>query len=61
MSLWVDKYRPNTLNKLTLHPDITFKLQALASSPELPHLLFFGPSGAGIYYYSNIIDIYCIL
>jgi replication factor C subunit 3/5 len=47
MSLWVDKYRPNSLNKLTLHADITHKLQTLAASPELPHLLFFGPPGAG--------------
>lgn len=47
MSLWVDKYRPNSLSKLTLHADITHKLQTLAASPELPHLLFFGPPGAG--------------
>jgi len=47
MALWVDKYRPNSLNKLTLHPDITHKLHTLAASPELPHLLFFGPPGAG--------------
>ena len=47
MSLWVDKSRPNTLNKLTLHPEITVRLHALAKSDELPHLLVYGPSGAG--------------
>lgn len=47
MSLWVDKHRPNTLSKLTLHQDVTTKLTALARSEELPHLLFYGPPGAG--------------
>jgi len=47
MSLWVDKYRPNTLSKLTLHDDVNTKLAALARSEELPHLLVYGPSGAG--------------
>ena len=47
MSLWVDKHRPNSLKKLTINDEITAKLTSLASSHELPHLLFFGPSGAG--------------
>lgn len=47
MSLWVDKYRPNSLGKLSLHADVTGKLTALARSEELPHLLFYGPPGAG--------------
>jgi replication factor C subunit 3/5 len=47
MSLWVDKYRPNTLAKLSLHDDVTEKLTALAKSEELPHLMFYGPTGAG--------------
>lgn len=46
-SLWIDKYRPNTLNKLTLHNEISVKLEALAHSEEVPHLLFYGPPGAG--------------
>jgi len=45
MSLWVDKYRPNNINKLTLHQDVNQKLLSLAQSSEIPHLLFFGPSG----------------
>lgn len=47
MALWIDKQRPNTLNKLTYHPEITEKLRGLAASEDLPHLLFYGPSGAG--------------
>lgn len=46
-SLWIDKHRPNTLNKLSLHHDISTKLEALANCEEMPHLLFFGPPGAG--------------
>lgn len=46
MSLFVDRHRPATLSKLTLHTDVTTKLQSLARSEELPHLMFYGPSGA---------------
>lgn len=47
MSLWVDKHRPPSLAKLSLHGDVTNKLLALAASEEIPHLLFYGPPGAG--------------
>ena len=47
MSLWVDKHRPNSLAKLDIHNEITSKLLALSKSEELPHLLFYGPPGAG--------------
>lgn len=47
MSLWVDKYRPKTLDKLDYHPTITQNLRALAKSGDFPHLLIYGPSGAG--------------
>lgn len=45
--LWVDKYRPNELSTLDFHPDVTKRLTNLASSDDLPHLLVYGPSGAG--------------
>lgn len=45
--LWVDKHRPKTLDKLSYHSSITTKLQHLGSSGDLPHLLIYGPSGAG--------------
>ena len=47
MALWLDKHRPKTLDKLTLHPGMTERLRKIASSPQFPHLLFYGPPGAG--------------
>lgn len=45
--LWVDKYRPATFDDLTYHDDLTERLRHLSSSFDMPHLLFYGPSGAG--------------
>lgn len=45
--LWVDKHRPKTLADLDVHPEVTHVLQRLASTEDFPHLLFYGPSGAG--------------
>ena len=46
--LWVDKHRPTQLKQLSYHPETTARLQSLAADPHsLPHLLFYGPSGAG--------------
>lgn len=45
--LWVDKHRPRGLEKLTFHPELTSKLSAIAEKGDLPHLLLYGPSGAG--------------
>lgn len=48
MSLWADKYRPKTLVKLSYHDDVTEQLTKLADSgANFPHLLVYGPSGAG--------------
>lgn len=47
MALWVDSYRPTTLDKLDCHPDITQQLRRLAAVADLPHLLVYGPPGAG--------------
>ncbi|KAJ1917238.1 Replication factor C (RF-C) subunit [Mycoemilia scoparia] len=47
MSLWVDKYRPTSLDQMTYHKDISSHLKNLSNSGDLPHLLFYGPSGAG--------------
>ncbi|GAB5371439.1 hypothetical protein AAMO2058_001580100 [Amorphochlora amoebiformis] len=47
MVLWVDKYRPTQLGKLDMHPLITKRLKTLVASGDIPHLLFYGPSGAG--------------
>ena len=46
--LWVDKHRPKKLEQLHYHPQTTLHLQSLAANPaNLPHLLFYGPSGSG--------------
>ncbi|CAN0285759.1 unnamed protein product, partial [Phaeothamnion confervicola] len=45
--LWVDKYRPTSLATLTVHNDMTERLRAMSRDGEIPHLLFYGPSGAG--------------
>ncbi|KAJ1972147.1 Replication factor C (RF-C) subunit [Dimargaris xerosporica] len=47
MSLWVDKYRPTALDKLSYHAGLSTNLKKLAASGDLPHLLVYGPSGAG--------------
>lgn len=47
MSLWVDKYRPVTLAKLDYHKDQAAHLKKLVEGGDFPHLLVYGPSGAG--------------
>ncbi|GMG19649.1 unnamed protein product [Ambrosiozyma monospora] len=47
MSLWADKYRPRNTQQLDFHPTITKRLKSLATSGDFPHLLVYGPSGAG--------------
>ncbi|KAI8139106.1 DNA clamp loader [Fennellomyces sp. T-0311] len=47
MSLWIDKYRPTTLDQLTYHKDLTQQLKELAASDNVPHMMFYGPPGAG--------------
>ncbi|KAF9533901.1 P-loop containing nucleoside triphosphate hydrolase protein [Crepidotus variabilis] len=47
MSLWVDKYRPRSLDELNYHRGLSERLKSLAASGDFPHILFYGPSGAG--------------
>lgn len=48
MSLWVDKYRPTSLNSLSFNDELTHQLKSLARQPQdLPHLLLYGPNGVG--------------
>ncbi|PVU87778.1 hypothetical protein BB559_005883 [Furculomyces boomerangus] len=47
MALWVDKDRPNTLDKLSHHPELTKHLKKMAITGDIPHMLFYGPEGAG--------------
>jgi len=45
--LLVDKHRPKTLAQLDYHPKLTQKLMDMAHTSDFPHLLFYGPPGAG--------------
>lgn len=45
--LWVDKYRPKTLDEVDLYPELTGVLTRLAEAKDVPHLLLYGPSGSG--------------
>ncbi|OQV13255.1 Replication factor C subunit 3 [Hypsibius exemplaris] len=47
MSLWVDKYRPTDSSKLDYHKEDAAKLKNLAQSDDFPHMLVYGPPGAG--------------
>ncbi|XP_047025353.1 replication factor C subunit 3 [Helicoverpa zea] len=47
MSLWVDKHRPRDLMKLDYHKDQAVRLKSLVQQSDFPHLLVYGPSGAG--------------
>ena len=47
MSLWVDKHRPRDLMKLDFHTDQAARLKNLVQQSDFPHLLVYGPSGAG--------------
>ncbi|KAF7532824.1 hypothetical protein G7054_g7637 [Neopestalotiopsis clavispora] len=47
MALIVDKHRPRSLDQLTYHSELSERLRSLAQSGDFPHLLVYGPSGAG--------------
>ncbi|THD25512.1 Replication factor C subunit [Fasciola hepatica] len=47
MSLWVDKYTPTSLSKLDYHQKEAGYLKNLVDGGNFPHLLFYGPAGAG--------------
>ncbi|XP_059475628.1 replication factor C subunit 3 [Neocloeon triangulifer] len=47
MSLWVDKHCPKSLQKLDYHEEQALQLKHLVQQGDFPHLLVYGPSGAG--------------
>jgi len=47
MSLWVDKHRPKRLSKLDYHQEQAEHLGKLVTGGDFPHLLVYGPPGAG--------------
>lgn len=45
--LWVDKYRPKDLSALDYHKEQAQDLKNLIKDGDFPHLLMYGPLGAG--------------
>ena len=45
--IWVEKYRPKTLDEVVGQEEIVERLKAYAKEGNLPHLLFAGPAGTG--------------
>ncbi|XP_066245863.1 replication factor C subunit 3 [Euwallacea similis] len=45
--LWVDKYRPKDLSLLDYHLQQAQELKNLVAHSDFPHMLIYGPSGAG--------------
>lgn len=43
----MDQYRPGSLEALDFHAELNRLLQQLGAASDIPHLLFYGPSGAG--------------
>ncbi|KAG8222703.1 hypothetical protein J437_LFUL002760 [Ladona fulva] len=56
MNLWVDKYRPTSLDKLDYHKNQALQLKNTVNQGDFPHLLVFGPPGSG-----KKTRIYCLL
>jgi replication factor C subunit 2/4 len=46
-TMWVDKYRPNTLEEIISHNDVKDMLTTSIKKGDLPHLLFHGGPGTG--------------
>ena len=47
MALLVDRCRPRTFDTIDLHRDVCLNLKRLVTNGNYPHIVFYGPSGAG--------------
>ncbi len=45
--LWVEKYRPRSLDEIVNQEDIVNRLKTFVKTKNMPHLLFAGPAGTG--------------
>jgi replication factor C small subunit len=45
--IWVEKYRPKSLDEIVGQDEIVERLKAYRGSGNMPHLLFAGPAGTG--------------
>ncbi|MFQ6071458.1 MAG: AAA family ATPase [Methanosarcinales archaeon] len=46
-SVWIEKYRPKTLDEIIGHKEIINNLKHLIKSNNLPHLVLYGPKNTG--------------
>lgn len=46
-AIWVEKYRPKTLDQVVNQKDIVKRLQAFVNKKSMPNLIFSGPAGTG--------------
>ncbi|MBT4870780.1 MAG: replication factor C small subunit [Candidatus Diapherotrites archaeon] len=44
---WVEKYRPNTLDDVVGHDEITKRLKSYLANKNTPNMMFSGPAGTG--------------
>jgi replication factor C subunit 3/5 len=45
--LWMDKYQPKNIGDLDFNHNITEILKTISQKEDFPHLIFYGPEGAG--------------
>jgi replication factor C small subunit len=45
--IWIEKYRPKTLNDIVGQDNIVERLKAYVKTKNVPHLIFAGPAGTG--------------
>jgi replication factor C subunit 3/5 len=45
--LWLDKWQPKKLGKMDYHDSLSERMSAMAGSVDVPHLMVYGPPGAG--------------
>lgn len=46
-NLWVEKYRPKTLDEIVLAPEVAAVMREFITKKEIPNLLFAGQAGGG--------------
>ena len=46
-SLWIEKYRPQTLDEIVNQSEIVSRMKKFVKERNIPHLLFVGPAGVG--------------
>ena len=45
--IWIEKYRPYTLDEIHGHEEIISRIQRFVSDEEIPNMMFAGPAGVG--------------